>query len=143
MARTKLNPIQIAPNNTKAQITSNFSTASTTSVQVTGLSCTVTVPANANLVKITFWTGFIDNNSTAFVEATIWDGTVGSGTQLALVSIDINATNTRQIPVCMVALPPVPAAGSKTYNVGLRSTAGTGFIFGATTSPAFLLVEIT
>lgn len=124
-----------------AQITSNFNTTSTSNVQVTGLSVPVTIPNGGRRLKITFWSAYVDNSTSAFCNLGIWDGAVGSGTQLATLSIDIQAVNTRQIPATMISsiLPP---SGSKTYNVGISVTSGTGTIYAATTSPAFLLVEL-
>lgn len=122
-----------------SSITSNFTTSSTTAVQVTGLSVTVTIPSGGRKIKITSWAGFLDSASTSFVVSSIWDGTVGSGTQ-----ISENAPlfpNARQIPMMMMAVL-TPSAGSKTYNVGLSSTGGTSATLAASsTRPAFILVE--
>lgn len=122
------------------QITSLFTTTSSTFVQVTGLSATVTIPAGGRRVKITAWASYVDNSTSSFNEVSIWDGTVGTGTQLALNSIDIIASSSRQIPTIVMAVV-TPSAGSKTYNVGFRATAGTGNFSASTTSPAFILVE--
>lgn len=124
-----------------AQITSVFSSSSTTDVQVTGLSITVTVPSGGRRVKITAWTSYLDNGTTSFVTMSIWDGTVGSGTQLAVCQPEIFSAGSRNYPSTAIAVVS-PAAGSKTYNVGLKTSAGTGQIGAASTYPAFILAEL-
>jgi len=125
-----------------AQITSDFTTTSATTVQATGLSVTVTVPAGGRSVKITAWTNYL-YNSTALHNArmSIWDGVVGSGTQISQASAYSinNGTGNQATAIAFFT----PSAGSKTYNVGLQSdntfTAG---ISAAATYPAFILVEL-
>ena len=123
-----------------AQITTNFSTASTTAVQVTGLTVTVTIPSGGRKIKIT---GYIPNMiasaSIAAYTATIWDGIVGSGTQLASGIFTVYASYSGAT-INTVAIV-TPSAGSKTYNIGLQVTNGTGTITPLSTSPAFILVE--
>lgn len=122
-------------------ITSDFSTASTSSVQVTGLTATVTVPAGNRSVKITASVAVAYNsNANANVEINIWDGTVGSGTQLNGGQFTTPATNsTGNITVTAVT---TPGAGSKTYNVGMKVSAGTGHTNSQATYPSILLVEL-
>jgi len=119
-----------------AQITSGFTTSSSTAVQVTGLTSTVTIPAGGRKVKITVsavgLTAIAGN--TALIS--IWDGTVGSGTQLA--QFNMAATNTNIFGQAVVT----PSAGSKTYNIGISNTGGSSTTLGAgATFPAFILVE--
>ena len=122
-----------------AQTTTNFTTASATAVQVTGLTLTVTIPAGGRRIRIT---GFgRDANCTvqAYITFSIWDGTVSSGTQLATTQCFINALNSTQ-PL-MVSAIVTPSAGSKTYNVGMSTTAGTGTLDQGPLYPAYILVE--
>lgn len=125
-----------------AQITAaNFTTTSTTAVQVTGLTTTVTIPAGGRRVKITAYTGGLWTSlAGGRVDMSIWDGTVGSGTQLQTAWGQ--APNGASGVYGAIAIAVVtPSAGSKTYNVGLSVTGGTGNLVAATTQPAFILVE--
>jgi len=124
-----------------AQITSMFSTSSTSFVQVTGLTTTVTVPSGGRKVKITAFSKSMYNTSSgAYSEMSIWDGTVGSGTQISDCTLLTAAAN-QEVPNSCIAVV-TPSAGSKTYNVGLKASAGTAAITAATTNPAFILVEL-
>lgn len=124
-----------------AQITSTFSSASASPVQVTGLSTTVTIPTGGRRVKITvFARDQFNNTNGQYCSLTIWDGTVGSGTILA--------TNLVQFPTAapapaIVMAVHTPSAGSKTYNVGISSpgSSGTASLEAAAAAPAFILVE--
>ncbi|SDP32954.1 hypothetical protein SAMN04487914_10875 [Arthrobacter sp. ok909] len=124
-----------------AQITAaDFTTASTSAVQVTGLTAAVTIPAGGRKIKITAYSGTIYSNASAHVVVTIWDGTVGSGTQLS--ANDFNNGGTTSITglgACMAVV--TPSAGAKTYNVGFHVSAGTGHFVASATAPAFILVE--
>lgn len=122
------------------QITSNFTTASTTAVQVTGLTANVTIPAGGRKILILAYCGALSTNSASQTSGlTIWDGTVGSGTQLQ----QFNSFETAANGSHGVMLPAVvtPAAGAKTYNVGMSVTGGTGTFTAAATLPGFILVE--
>jgi hypothetical protein len=126
-----------------AQITTNFTTGSTTAVQATGLTVTVTIPAGGRKIKITAWSGQLYNQTASrFVNMEIWDGTVGSGTRLALVQNFTGATANAGSSAVAVAVV-TPSAGSKTYNVGCYTDAlgGTAGIQAVSTAPAFILVE--
>lgn len=123
-----------------AQITTNFTTTSTTQVQVTGLTATVTVPAGGRKVKITVFSGSIfTTGGTGIVAIDIWDGTVGTGTQLQTGSVNISTAG-NSTPVTIMAVV-TPASGSKTYNVGFNTSAFTGNLQASSTGPAFILVE--
>jgi len=123
-----------------AQITSDFTTTSTTAVQVTGLSVTVTIPAGGRRVKITAYTTTVSSNTSAVTIITLWDGAVVSGTQIGQANRNtINTASNNDQLMCMAIV--TPAAGSKTYNVGLHTTAGTATLGAAANGPAFILVE--
>ena len=60
----------------------HFTTSSATAVQVTGMTVTVTIPAGGRSVLVMACAPQFANTTNNYAEATIWDGTVGSGTQL-------------------------------------------------------------
>jgi hypothetical protein len=123
-----------------ASITSDFTTTSTTVVQVTGLTSSVTVPGSRR-VKITANARALENNTAGTVVfMSLWDGTVGSGTQIGEAAVSITSANLGFGAVAMAVQ--TPSAGSKTYNVGLRVTGGTGKLGAASTYPGLLLVEL-
>ena len=117
-----------------AQITSNFSTASTSDVQVTGLTVSVTIPAGGRKVKITVYSVYVTNGANTPV-VTLWDGTVGSGTLIQ----QFNGV-TAGGGMCMQAVV-TPSAGAKTYNVGMYTPSGTATLNAVANNPAFILVE--
>ncbi len=119
----------------------SFSTAATSPTQISGLSVSVTIPAGGAKVKITIYTMYVLNTTaTAANNITLWDGTVGSGTQLTLqgVTTPINSSAT---PLTAQWVGTVPA-GSKTYNAAIHTNTGTTSFYGAADSPGFILVEL-
>lgn len=130
-----------------ASTTSAFSTTSTTYVQVTGVSVSVTVPSGATAVKITtycyciYGSASIDNMNTS-----IWDGAIGSGTilQASTMNNSLGATNDQNltIPVSVVAIQQSPTAGSHTYSMAASTSSGTINLLAATGSPIYILVEV-
>jgi hypothetical protein len=125
-----------------AQITSNSSTTtSATYVGVAGLSATVTIPSGGRRVKITAWTRALSNGTDAANSLmSIWDGTVGSGTQLTEAVATAGGAGGLSPVTCIAVV--TPAAGSKTYNVGIGSDGThTVGLTAASFAPAFILVE--
>lgn len=124
-----------------AQITGTVT--ATSLAQATGLTVTVTIPAGGRKVKITVYTETL-GQSTAGDQAimSLWDGTVGSGTQLSQAYFT-SAYAGAQFGTAITMLSVVtPSAGSKTYNVGLYNNGGgTASIIAAPAAPAFILVE--
>jgi len=124
-----------------AQITSTFNATSTSAVQVTGLTAAVTIPSGNRRIKITaFSPALFDTASGSHAEMSIWDGTVGSGTQLTYTAgYNTNSNSWHGGYAVAVVTPP---AGSKTYNVGLLVfTTGTAQITASASGPSFILVE--
>lgn len=125
-----------------AQITTNFSTVSTMAAQITGLTTTVTIPSGGRKVKITgFASDMFAATAADYIAMTIWDGTVGSGTQLARGQMNGQGTAGQSVGIVMAVV--TPAAGSKTYNIGLQtgSASHAANIEAAASFPAFILVE--
>lgn len=123
-----------------AQVTASSSTASATAVQITGLTSTVTIPAGGRRIKITAFCGSMySTGSTGDMQLTIWDGTVGSGTQLQSANITAAALSNPETGIAIASV--TPAAGSKTYNIGLQTSAGTANFVPTAAMPAFILVE--
>jgi hypothetical protein len=119
-----------------AQITSNSTATSTTAVAGSvPIGVTVTIPAGGRRVKVTALAPLFSNGGSTQSFLSIWSGTVGSGTQLQEVE-QSGIGNT----IMAVAIY-TPSAGSITYNVGIRSAAGTQTITCSSTAPAFILVE--
>ena len=137
--------VQAAPTNTRgylgsASSTTTFTTSSSSPVQVTGLTATVTIPSTGH-TKVTVSASSIQNSSGGYVELSLWDGTVGSGTKLDQVTFQSTAAS-QTAPASLTWIG-TPAAGSKTYNVGLYNAAvsGTTAMNAGATNPALLLVE--
>lgn len=121
-----------------AQITTNFvlSSSQTTPTQITSLTAPVTIPPGSRKVRIT---GFCSSLTLAGGVGvfTIWDGTVNSGTQLAQANVS-SSTGFGFVQVVIS-----PAAGSKTYNLGISNSGSNNTTVGAAaTQPAFILVEV-
>lgn len=125
-----------------AQNTSGFTTASTGPVLITGLSTSVTIPTlpSGRRIKVTAYCRDIYNGSTGYATMSLWEGTVGSGTQLQQGLLYTSA-GTAAGPGNVVAIIN-PTAGAKTYNAAMAVTAGTGSLDAAATYPAFISVEI-
>ena len=124
-----------------AQLITGFSTSSTTDVQVPGLSATVTIPPGGRSVRITVYAGVVNSNNDAGQNnaLTIWDGTVGSGTQLNIGIVHGGNTSMNSMFVQAIT---TPSTGTHTYNVGMRVDGSQGNIFAGPTQPAFILVEL-
>lgn len=123
-----------------AQITGNFTTTSTSQVQVTGLTAAVTIPAGGRRVKITAYAPDLQqSSSTGSIYLGIWDGAVNTGTQLTISIYTPNSANTTSPIVAMAVV--TPSAGAKTYNVSIKAGSGTATLEAGATYPAFILVE--
>lgn len=122
-----------------AQVTTNQSTAATTDVQATGLTVTVTIPSGGRKVKITGYVSTFSNTAAAAWYLTTWDGTVGSGTQLTQSSSYMSTLGTGNFGFVQAIV--TPAAGSKTYNLGIHTNTGTLTLNAGANTPAFILVE--
>jgi hypothetical protein len=126
-----------------AQITSNFTTSSTSDVLVTGLTVGVTIPAGGRRVKITvFARDWYNSTAAANSFLTIYSGASSGALTTQLAQTQFNSTfNTSQAAVCYAVL--MPSAGSVYYSAALRTSNAADAINleAASTYPAFILVE--
>lgn len=127
-----------------ASITTPFTTTSTSAVQITGLTTSVTVPTGRS-VKITASSTEIYNSAMGSysVSLTIWDGVVGSGTQISQGTQNLASLGSNLgIPInCSILV--TPTNGTHVYNIGLQvGGGGTANLTATTNSPAYILVEM-
>lgn len=120
----------------------SFSTTSTTQTLVTPLSVPVQVTAHRK-IKITIYAdifGASAGTNVAIVK--IWDGTVGSGTQLTQTnSLAGSTTNNPTAVMSEVQPTPPTTSGLKTYNVGLSINISGTAQFSSVGAPVFARVE--
>lgn len=112
-----------------------FNSASATDVQINNASLTITIPAGGRYVKITGYFPTSYTTAAGYTIITIWDGTVGSGSKLQ-ESFWQGTTGAQQNSFTILTIVS-PAAGTKTYNLGLRQAGGTTANLGS----GFLIVE--
>lgn len=122
--------------------TTSFTTASTSDVQITGLTISPIIPyANAN-VKVTVSVPQITLGINLRADTTIWDGTVGSGTQIGFTE-DLNVGDTGIVGQTVIALVTVASPGVKTYNAGAaRPNGGSTSWIGGTGKPLIISAEL-
>lgn len=118
----------------------NFTTSSTSSVQVTGLSVTVTIPSGSKIIEVIATAGdhFNASGTANYHVMSIWEGTVGSGTEIGSCQFNGSGVDSQACAVARAIYS--PSAGSKTYNVSLRTNAGTAGLEFATTRPGIISV---
>jgi len=125
-----------------AQITANqASIISTTGVQVTGLTASVTIPSGGRRIEIETWVTNSSNTGNNTNRLQIWDGTVGSGTLLS-EAIAKNRVATDATGFMIAKAYVTPAAGAKTYNVGFAVDANSATVIASATAPAYLIVKV-
>jgi hypothetical protein len=124
------------------QILADVSGAFSSYTQVTGLTVPVIVPTGRK-IRIKTWTKSLVSSGIAGVSslASIWDGVVGSGTQLAESQTTNSSTTFDEQSVETLAIT-TPATNSKTYNVGIKAASGSVFYRAGATYPAFISVEL-
>lgn len=109
-------------------------------VQITGLTMPVIIPANRKVnIRAVAWA--TDNASAGSTTTmTIWDGAVGSGTQVGsgLTKQNAAGSGTQQIAEIEIT----PSSTSKTYNIGLQGTSGNTGIYSSAGNPSFAKVEL-
>jgi hypothetical protein len=121
-----------------AEMRATFSATGTSINAVPALTTTI-YGAVGSTVEVTT-SGYLANNPAAgYVTISLWDGTVGSGTQIGAGQhyIDTGGGSAN----FYVSVPVVLTSSSKTYNVGITTTAATGRLDASATAPAYLKVE--
>jgi hypothetical protein len=121
------------------QITADVTlTGPTSATQVTGLSVPVIIPTGRK-VKITGTSRYFFGTAATNSIASIWDGTVNSGTKLQEAYIGPAAGATAALNSSVVL---TPATSTKTYNLGLQASSGNVTIGGSSTTPGSITVEL-
>lgn len=121
------------------QITTNAT--GTTIAQATGLSCPVIVPTGRKVKVSSFGTRFANSTTNATVSVSLWDGVVNSGTKINQYDHSSGTVASDGYGYYVEATV-TPTSTSKTYNVGGVSTIGTWTITAASTTPAWIKVEL-
>lgn len=119
-----------------AELSADFSTASTSLVDVTGFAVTVTIGSRP--VRIDVFVPRMDetaSNAQAVLE--IYDNTAGARVKAGAVWMHADGNGSGGV---LVSARHAPAAGSRTYKVRMSVSAGTGGLHNITGSPAHLLV---
>lgn len=121
------------------QVLASLTTASTTDAAPSvALGVPVIVPSGRK-IKVSAYSDNLFHSSTGNAQLTIWDGTVGSGTEIQRTIGPAGGTGAPGTPQAIVT----PAATSKTYNIGLKaSVAGTATANAAAANPVFIMVEL-
>lgn len=125
-----------------AERTSNFTnTTSGSSVDITSLTLTLTVPAGGRRMKVTAYTSQCFSASSSvgnYVTLEIKE----DGTTIGEATSKMNVSNADERGMTAMASK-IPSAGSHTYKVTVKQTGtGTMTVGGSATSPAFILVEL-
>jgi len=110
--------------------TTNFSTTSTTAVAVPELTATVTVPPSGRIRVTVTGDSFENNTTNSYSRIIIWDGAVGSGTQIGRATSRASAPN-QSYPLNVVsAIQTLTPGTTKTYNVSFQSlVSGTSLMY--------------
>lgn len=103
-----------------ATSTVDTTNATTTAVQITGLSITATVPTGYTKVKISVILPQAYNSAAESTQLTIWRGTVSTGTQVGAPTQITTAFGTELLNFVL----DTPTAGSVTYNAGIAEVGG-------------------
>jgi hypothetical protein len=122
-------------------VMNSTSTSNSAQTQWNGLAQTMTIPVGYPRVKITVYSrdAYV-NTGTAYLSCSVWDGTVGSGTQLEMAQVYATAGSTGGQIVAVADT--VLASGSHTFNAALASSANNITAEAATTYPSYLKVEV-
>jgi len=119
----------------------NNATATAGDTVVSGLKIPVTIPTNRS-IKITVSAYKISSsNAVTNTDIAIWDGVVGSGTQLA--EGNVTSAGANYGAGVTVILPLKPSSSSKTYYIGMSNVGGgTSTLSASVTQPCIFTVEL-
>lgn len=121
------------------QITGNLSSLNSTSAaQLTGLSVPVIVPTGRK-VKVSVETYGVQPGAALYFELEIWNGVVGSGSQVNAQQPHL-VTSATVLPIKAEAV--TTPSGSVTFNAGYKVTTSSATILAGATYPAFIKVEL-
>lgn len=124
------------------QITSTATQSSTSATQITGLSVPVIVPTGRKVLISAGCGDTAPSGGYTTTKFSVWDGTVGSGTQIFELLNSASTTAGSEIGI-YGSVPVTPSSSSKTYNGGLRSSgAASANLFATSTNPAYIRVEL-
>jgi hypothetical protein len=121
------------------QITSNFTTSSTTVTALTGLSVTIIAPTSKQLLAEVYLPS-ISSTTQSGQNLSIWDGTVGSGTQLQLAPHFQSTAGTSSFHLAKWS--GTLSAGSHTLNAGILTSSGTLTVAASSTAAAYIKVKL-
>lgn len=124
----------------KSSITSNVTVSATSVGSVAGLAKSVVIPAGGRTVIIKAVLPWISAASTSVVLFSLWEGTVGSGTQL-IETRDKIIDSSDAVSV-IVEIEYTPSAGSKTFNLGAYKSGGNATINASSVSPAYISIAL-
>lgn len=120
---------------------SGFTTTNLTATQITGLTVPVLVPTGRRVKASVGGKDLFTGTSGAGALLTIWEGVVGSGTQLG-DGLGISANGSGAAGAVASALR-TPASSSQTYNAGLHAvSAATAQIQSGATEQCYLMIEL-
>ncbi len=117
------------------------STATTTIAAVSGLELSIVVPKGGQRYEIECGSPALYNTTNdTRCELTIWDGAVGSGTQITFAWSGDNETYDANSAIAKRVY--TLSEGAHTIRVGLKAdNAGTANFWGSATGPAYLLIK--
>lgn len=122
------------------QIVASQTFSSSSATQVVGLSVPILVPTGRK-VRVTFAGNTFQHSSAVTVTSSIWDGTVGSGTQIA-GQPEFVASATASMNSTLETRPITLSAGLHTINAAISVPSATGTLTASTAAPRYLLVEL-
>lgn len=98
---------------------------SATVAQVTELSCPIIVPTGRKYKARLFVTQMLNDTSAGYAETSIWEGTVGSGVEIAAASGRMGVASMDTSGNCD-SPPRTPSSSNVTVNVGVRNPGAAG-----------------
>lgn len=123
-----------------APIVTNATNTATSATQVTGLtSGTQILPSWTQELEFTVTGDTISNSGANSVIVTLWDGTVGTGTQIGQSTTIATGGKT---PINFCFYQTVVGGSTHTYNIGMHgSGAGTNTLAASATAPCYFTVK--